>query len=91
MDTASFARLRDLLAKEFDIEPARLVPTTTLADLEIDSLRMIEIAFAVEDAFGITIPAEPAELMARVKTLGDLAAYVDERVAARGAQVEPAA
>ena len=91
MDPASLPRLRELLAKDFAIEPARLVPATTLADLEIDSLRMIEIAFDVEEAFGITIPAEPAELMARVKTLADLAAYVDERVAARDAQPERSA
>jgi acyl carrier protein len=91
MESASLARLRDLLAKDFAIDPARLVPAATLADLEIDSLRMIEIAFSVEDAFGITVSAEPAELMARVKTLGDLAAYVDGEVAARGtAQAEAA-
>jgi acyl carrier protein len=39
---------------------------------------MIEIAFAVEDAFGITIGAAPVDLMARVKTLADFAAYIDE-------------
>ena len=76
------ARLSDLLAKELAIDPARLVPGATLEELQIDSLRMIELAFAVEDAFGVTIGAEPAQLMARVKTLDDFTAYVDELLAA---------
>jgi len=70
-------RLRDLLAKEFAIEPARLVPEARLEDLDIDSLRMIEIAFAVEDAFGVKIDDEPAQLMARIRTLGDFAGFVE--------------
>jgi acyl carrier protein len=75
---STFDRLAALLARELAVEPARLAPATTLEDLEIDSLRMIELAFAVEDAFGVTIGAAPAELMAGVKTLGDFAAYIDE-------------
>lgn len=80
---STFDRLATLLASELAVDRARLVPAATLEDLEIDSLRMIEIAFAIEDRFGVTIGAEPAELMARVKTLGDFAAYVDELLAAR--------
>lgn len=76
-------RLRLLLASDFALDPARLTADATLESLDIDSLRMIEIAFAVEDAFHVTVGAEPAELMARVRTLGDLARYVDELVAAR--------
>lgn len=79
-------RLRDLLAKEFAIDPARLVPDARLEDLDIDSLRMIEIAFAVEDAFGVKIDDEPAQLMARIRTLGDFAAYVDGLAAAPSPQ-----
>lgn len=75
---STFERLAALLERELAVPPARLTPVTTLEDLEIDSLRMIEIAFAVEDAFGITIGAAPVDLMARVKTLADFAAYIDE-------------
>lgn len=82
----TFDRLRDLLAKEFSIEPARLVPDARLEDLDIDSLRMIEIAFAVEDAFGVKIDDEPAQLMARIRTLDDFAAYVEGLAAAHAPQ-----
>jgi acyl carrier protein len=90
MDT--LARLQDLLHRDFDIPVAKLTREARLEDLEIDSLRMIEIAFAVEDGYGVTVGAEPAQLMARVKTLGDFAAYVDELLAQRpGGAREPAA
>ena len=78
-------RLAAVVAKELAIDPARVTPDATLEALEIDSLRMIELAFAMEDAFGVTIGAQPGELLARVKTLGDLAGYVDGLLAAKAA------
>ena len=44
---------------------------------------MLEILFSVEEEFKITAPSDQAELKARVKTLGDLAAYIDELAAAQ--------
>ncbi len=74
-------RLHALLAKDFELKPEAALPETRLEDLDIDSLRMIEILFSVEDAFGITVPADQAELREKVKTVGDLAAYIDTLVA----------
>jgi acyl carrier protein len=76
-------RLQQLLARDFDLAPERLQPEATLESLEIDSLRMIEILFTVEDEFKIAVPAEHNELKARLKTLGDLAEYLDGLVAAK--------
>jgi acyl carrier protein len=73
-------RLRELLHRDFQLPAERLTPEARLEELEIDSLRMIEILFSVEEAFGITVPADPAEIKARVSTFGDLAAYIDELV-----------
>ena len=81
---STLERLQALLARDFELAPAVLVAEATLESLDIDSLRMIEILFSVEDAFGITVSAEQAEIRARVHTLGDLARYVDELVAAKG-------
>ena len=77
----TIARLQALLARDFDAKPEALQPGTRLEDLDIDSLRMIEILFSVEDAFKITVPAEQAELREKVKTVGDLAAYIETLVA----------
>ncbi len=76
-------RLYTLLARDFELKPEALEPGTRLEDLDIDSLRMIEILFSVEDAFRITVPAEQAELREKVKTVGDLAGYIDSLVAAQ--------
>ncbi len=70
-------RLAALLHKEFEIAPEKLLPEATLEDLDIDSLRMLEILFSVEEEFAITVPGDHGELKARIKTLGDLASYVD--------------
>jgi len=80
---STLERLQQLLARDFELAADRLQPDATLESLEIDSLRMIEILFTVEDEFRIAVPAEHAELKARLKTLGDLAAYIDDLVAAK--------
>jgi acyl carrier protein len=80
MDT--FERLQQLLHKDFDIPVERLSRDALLEDLEIDSLRMIEILFSVEEIFKITVSAEQQELRARLKTFGDLADYIQSLVAA---------
>jgi acyl carrier protein len=74
-------RLQALLQKDLDLAPERLVPDARLEDLDIDSLRLIEIFFEVEDAFAITVPTGESELRARLVTVGDLAAYIDSLVA----------
>jgi len=80
---STLERLRTLLARDFDLKPEALQPEATLEGLEIDSLRMIEILFCIEDEFKISVPAEHAELKARLKTLGDLATYIEGLVAAQ--------
>jgi len=80
---STLERLQALLARDLELAPAVLVAEATLESLDIDSLRMIEILFSVEDAFGITVPAEQAEIRSRVRTLGDLAQYLDELVTAK--------
>ena len=79
----TFAKLQQLLHKDFDIPLEKLSREARLEDLEIDSLRMIEILFSVEELLKITVPADQQELKARLQTFGDLADYVDSMVAAR--------
>jgi acyl carrier protein len=74
----AFERLARLLERDFGIPAASLDAGATLEGLEIDSLRLIEIVFAVEDEFGVTMPQDQGEIRGRVKTLGDLAALIEE-------------
>ena len=79
---STLERLRSLLERELDLPADALQPQATLEGLGIDSLRMIEIVFTIEDEFKVAVKAEPAELRERLKTLEDLATYVDELVTA---------
>jgi len=76
-------RLKQLLERDFSIPPASLEGAATLESLDIDSLRLIEIVFAVEDEFKVTMPQDQGEIRDRVKTLGDLADLIEGLGAAR--------
>ena len=73
--------LQEILRKEFNLEPAVLQPEARLEDLEIDSLAVVEVLFAVEDTFKVMVPAEPVAQQSNLKTIGDLVAYIDRIVA----------
>ena len=77
----TFERLRQILAKEFEIAPELIHPTARMDELAIDSLAVIEVIFRLEDEFNISFPQAPGELRTELRTVGDLAACV-ERLAA---------
>lgn len=71
MDT-TIDRLRQLLAKDYKLDPGALVPDAPLEALGIDSLGVAELMFNIEDEFKVTIPEEPVAL----KTIGDVVTYI---------------
>ena len=79
----TFESMQALLKAKFDLAPDVLQPNTALKDLDVDSLSMVEILFAVEDEFNVEIPSEPAEWQSQMRTFGDLVEYVDKLVAAQ--------
>jgi acyl carrier protein len=74
-------RLVTLIERDFGIPKAALTADATLEGLDIDSLRLIEIVFAVEEEFKVTMPQDQGEIRGRVKTLGDLASLIEELAA----------
>ena len=44
-----------------------------LDDLEVDSLRMVEVVMAAEDKFGVKIPDEEVK---NLRTVGDAVAFI---------------
>ena len=79
MDT--LARIKELAAKEFSLEPAKLDPAAPLDTLGIDSLSFIEFMFKVEEEFGVSVSDEDLK---GIKTLGDLERHVASALAAAG-------
>ncbi len=54
----------DIIAEQAMLEPSDVSPASTLADLGIDSLGLVESIFAIEEEFDISIPFnanEPSE------------------------------
>ena len=91
MTTTTLDTLRGILARDHALPAARMTPDATLEDLGIDSLATIEMLWNVESEFGIEVPSEPVPL----RTLGEVADYVNELVAAQteapgSAATEPA-
>jgi acyl carrier protein len=63
-------------------DPARLQGSSPLVEAGLDSLAAIDLLFAIEAQFGVTIDATD---LSRVHSLDDLAAIVDRLMADAGA------
>jgi acyl carrier protein len=72
--------LRQIIARDFDVDPQLLQANARLEDFAIDSLGLIEIMFAVEDQFSITVPPDPPDARTPINTLNDLVRYIDRLV-----------
>jgi len=70
-------RIREHLATELEVDPARIVPETRFKeDLEADSLDLVELVMELEDRYGVRIPDEEA---AKILTVGQAADFVASR------------
>ncbi len=84
-DTEIAAKADAALAKEFELDPADLIPEARFKeDLGLDSLDAVDMVVALEQAFGIKIGKDPALL--EIRTVGDLHRYLFEKKRAVAAQ-----
>ena len=77
--TTTFETMKRIIVKDYELAPERLMPDTPLADIELDSLAITELIFALEDEFNVTAKTNGQGM----QTLGDIAAYVDQLIAER--------
>jgi acyl carrier protein len=78
-ETAIAARIQTALAEYLKRDAATITPSHALRDdLGLDSMATIELLFRIEEAFDLQIPDEDLH---RLVTVGDVIAYVEERVA----------
>ena len=69
-----------LVAKQAKVDPASLTRETKLADLNLQSIDVVELVFAVEEQFDIEVPYGPDEQNAAgisFASIGDIADAVD--------------
>ncbi len=51
----TFTRFAALLTERFGVPEREISPEATFADLELDSIALVELAMAVEDEFGVKL------------------------------------
>ena len=77
--TTTFETMKRIIIKDFELAAERLSPDTPLADIELDSLAVTELIFALEDEFNVTARSNGQGM----QTLGDIASYIDQLIAER--------
>ncbi|MBR0235081.1 MAG: acyl carrier protein [Clostridia bacterium] len=74
-----FEELRKILIEEFNLDENDVTEDAKLeADLGINSLELAELAFKLEDEFGIEVKDEDIPSLI---TVGDVANYIEEKKA----------
>lgn len=75
-----FRFLADLVARKTSVDPGRVQPDSRLIDFGIDSVKAMELVVELEQAFDLAIDDQD---LVDMETLGDIAAYVERRLASR--------
>jgi acyl carrier protein len=71
-------RVTEIIVDQLGITREEVVPEASfIDDLGADSLDIVELVMAMEEAFEVEIPDEDVE---RIQTIGDAIAYVREKL-----------
>jgi len=73
------AKVQEIIVKQLGVDAGKVTSEASFVeDLGADSLDTVELVMAFEEEFGIEIPDEDAEKIARVK---DAISYIDDKKA----------
>ena len=96
--STTFDKVAEIIAETCDIPRENIKPEShAINDLEIDSLDFLDIAFAIDKAFGIKLPLEQwtqevndgKATTDQYFVLKNLCERIDELIAAKGARAPP--
>lgn len=69
-------KVKKILSDQFDVDISDLTENTNIEeDLGADSVEVIDLLMSLEDEFQVEIPDEAID---EIRTIGDLAAYIEE-------------
>ena len=80
-------RITQIIAEQAMLEPEAIKPETTLDDLGLDSLALVEVVFGIEEAFDISVPFNANEPKASdfdISKVSHIVAGVKSLIAAKG-------
>ena len=72
-----------IIAREAVLEPAEVRPEMTLEDLGLDRLGLVEMIFAIEETFGVSVPFnanEPAQTDFDISSVGAIVRAVERLI-----------
>ena len=72
-----FEKISKILCEQLELEESQITMDSSITeDLGADSLDLVDLLMSLEDQFGLEVPDEDVE---KIKTVGDLVRYVEER------------
>jgi acyl carrier protein len=73
-------RVKEIIVEQLGIAADEVVPQASfIEDLGADSLDIVELVMAMEEAFDVEIPDEDAE---KIQTIGSAVAYLKDKLEA---------
>jgi acyl carrier protein len=73
------AKVTEIVCAQLEVSPEQVKPAASfIDDLKADSLAVVELVLALEEAFKVEIPDEDTE---QIKTVGDAIAYIKAHAA----------
>jgi acyl carrier protein len=73
-------QIKEIIIDQLGVSEDEIVPEASfIDDLGADSLDIVELVMAMEEAFDVEIPDDDAE---KIQTIGDAISYLKEKLAA---------
>ncbi|MDQ6624281.1 MAG: phosphopantetheine-binding protein [Verrucomicrobiota bacterium] len=79
-------RVIRVIAKDKKLPPEQLTPETKFEDLMMDSLDALNMIFALEEEFDISVPNADA---VKMRSVGDAIAGVEQLLAQKASETSP--
>ena len=79
--SATYERISTLLVDRLGVESDDITVEATFAELDLDSLDLVEFALGAEETFGVKISDDEAE---QLRTIGDAVALLDAKTSVAG-------
>ncbi|HBV85815.1 acyl carrier protein [Desulfosporosinus sp.] len=70
-----FEKVKAIVVEQLGVDEGTITPETSFEELNADSLDIVELIMALEEAFDLDIPDEEAE---KIRTVGDAVNYITE-------------
>ena len=73
-----FEKVKKIISEQLEVDQSIISESSTISgDLNADSLDLVDLAMSIEDEFDIELSDEALD---KIKTVGDLAAYIEDRI-----------